>query len=257
LDTVAAVSAKLYSLSLSHPSQAARLMLERKGIEHEIKDLLPGFHPLQLRLAGFRGGTVPALRIDGRRIQGSLEISRALDEFQAEPPLFPAEPERRRAAEEAERWGERELQPVPRRIFRWTVVHRPELRRWLAAEIGFPAPGVVAMTYAPLGRYFAAKVGANDAAVKADLAGLPALIDRVDALIAEGTLGGDDLNPADYQIAATVRVLLAFDDLRPLVEGRPSGELALRVLPRFPGPIRLALPAEWLPQSLPGVVGRT
>jgi hypothetical protein len=32
-DRVARVTAKLYSLSLSHPSQAARLMLERKGIE--------------------------------------------------------------------------------------------------------------------------------------------------------------------------------------------------------------------------------
>ena len=51
--------AKLYSLDLSHPSQAARLMLERKGIEHEIKELFPGGHPAQLRLAGFRRGTVP------------------------------------------------------------------------------------------------------------------------------------------------------------------------------------------------------
>ena len=31
--------ATLYSLELSHPSQAARLMLERKGIDHEVKDL--------------------------------------------------------------------------------------------------------------------------------------------------------------------------------------------------------------------------
>ena len=50
--------AKLYSLVLSHPSQAARLILERKGIAHEIKDLFPGGHPVQLRLAGFRWGTV-------------------------------------------------------------------------------------------------------------------------------------------------------------------------------------------------------
>ncbi len=43
-DRVARVPAKLYSLSLSHPTQAARLMLERKGIEHEV-DLFPGLHP--------------------------------------------------------------------------------------------------------------------------------------------------------------------------------------------------------------------
>ena len=80
--------AKLYSLSLSHPSHAARLMLERKRIAYELVDELPGFHPLQLRLAGFRGGTVPALRIDGRRVQGSRRISRALDELRPDPPLF-------------------------------------------------------------------------------------------------------------------------------------------------------------------------
>ena len=126
--------AKLYSLSLSHPSQAARLMLEHKGIEHEVDDLLPGMHPVQLRLAGFRGGTVPALRINGRKVQGSLQISHALEEVKAEPHLYPSDPERRRAVEEAEAWGERELQPVPRRIFRWAVVHRANLRRWLALD---------------------------------------------------------------------------------------------------------------------------
>src|SRR5829696_318279 len=106
--------ATLYSLTLSHPSQAARLMLERKGIEHRVKDLFPGGHPAQLRAAGFRGGTVPALKIDGRRVQGSTQISRALEEVQAQPRLFPADPQHRSAVEQAEAWGEHELQPVPR-----------------------------------------------------------------------------------------------------------------------------------------------
>ena len=43
-------------------------MLELKEIDHEVVDLLPGLHPLFLRAAGFRRGTVPALRI--RRRQG-------------------------------------------------------------------------------------------------------------------------------------------------------------------------------------------
>jgi glutathione S-transferase len=83
------VSARLYSLSLSHPSQAARLMLEHKGLEHEVVELLAGIHPLQLRAAGFRAGTVPALKLDGRRVQGSLRISRALEQARPEPALFP------------------------------------------------------------------------------------------------------------------------------------------------------------------------
>jgi glutathione S-transferase len=187
--------AKLYSLSLSHPSQAARVMLERKGIEHEVADLLPAFHPLLLRLAGFRGGTVPALRIDGRRVQGSLSISRALDAIQPEPAFFPLEPEGRRAVEEAEAWGERELQPVPRRVFRWAVVHRMELRRELARQAGMPVPNLTARTIAPVVRYLARKIGANDAAVRADVAALPRLLDHVDSLIADGTIGGGQTRP--------------------------------------------------------------
>src|SRR4051794_24188277 len=114
-----ALTARLYSMKVSHPSVAVHLMLERKGIDHRIRQLPPGLHPLGVRLAGFPGNTVPALAIDGSRIQGSTSISRALDELVPEPPLFPHDPEHRRAVEEAEAWGESELQPVPRRMYRW------------------------------------------------------------------------------------------------------------------------------------------
>ena len=220
--------AKLYSLSLSHPSHAARLMLERKRIVFELVDELPGFHPLQLRLAGFRGGTVPALRIDGRRVQGSRRISRALDELRPDPPLFPPDPERRGEVTEAERWGEQVLQPVPRRIFRWCATHSQAVRRWIVGDvIGWLAPGLLG-------------------AVRADVAGLPSLLDRVEELIAADTLGGAEPNAADFQIATAVRVLVAFDDLRAGVLGRPAEGLARRLLPSYPEPIPRALPAQWL-----------
>lgn len=240
--------AKLYSLELSHPSQAARLMLEHKGIEHEVDDLLPGMHSVQLRLAGFRGGTVPALRIDGRKVQGSLQIAHALEEIKPEPHLYPTDPERRRAVEEAERWGERELQPVPRRIFRWAVVNRPALRRWLARAAHLPAPDLMATLNVPVARYFAGKVDANEASVKADLESLPRLLDRVEAMIADNTIDDDPPNAADYQIGTAVRVFLAFDDLRPIVERRPAAaDLAVRILPEYPS-IPPVLPPEWLPE---------
>ena len=75
--------ATLYGLEPSHPSHAARLMLERKGIDHKmVVDPARACTRRDPRPLGFRGGTVPALKIDGRRIQGSREISRALDEIQ-------------------------------------------------------------------------------------------------------------------------------------------------------------------------------
>ena len=118
---------KLYGTLPSPPSHTARLMLESKGLDHKTIWLLPGLHPALLRTRGFRGGTVPAIKINGRRLQESRAISRALEELKADPPLFPSDPERRLEVEEAERWGDEVLQDVPRRIVRWLSVHRPEI----------------------------------------------------------------------------------------------------------------------------------
>ena len=245
------MSAKLYALELSHPSQAVRLMLERKGIDHEVKYLLPGFHPPVLRLAGFRGDTVPALKIDGRRLQNSVAISRALDEIRPDPPLYPDDPERRRAVEEAEAWGEREFQPVPRRIFRWSVTNNADLRRELAKAIGMPLPNVAAAMNVPIAKHFARKAGAGDEQVRADIQNLPALLDHVDGLIEAGTIGGTEPNAADLQIGTTARVFLSFEDLAPLLEGRPTREFALRILPDYVGRTPSVLPPEWLVGVVP------
>jgi hypothetical protein len=68
----------------------------------------------------------------------------------------------------------------------------------------------------------------------------------VDALIAGGVIGTDEPNAADYQIAPTIRVLRSFADLRPGIEPRPVGELALRLVPRWPEEVPPFLPPEWL-----------
>ena len=67
---------------------------------------------------GFPGVTVPALKLDGRKIQGSREIARELDRIQPEPALYPADPEKRGKVEEAEAWGD-EFQQKPRRMSWW------------------------------------------------------------------------------------------------------------------------------------------
>jgi len=146
---------RLYALAVSHPAHSTRLMLEHKRLEHDVSYLLPGFHPLQLRLAGFRGATVPALKLDGRRVQGSREIARALDALLPDPPLFPADPEARRAVEEAERWGEEELQDFVRRIFHWATANHHGVRRWLGEVVGIPGAGVAGALNLPVARAFA------------------------------------------------------------------------------------------------------
>ena len=136
-------------------------MLAHKRLPHRRIDLLAGFHPYLVRAAGFEGRTVPALELaDSRHVQGSLEISRALDELIPERPLFPDEPVARSAVERAERWGHDELQPVPRRIFRWAAMEDPALRRWIASQVeGVPAPAIVATLSRPISTLRCAESG--------------------------------------------------------------------------------------------------
>jgi glutathione S-transferase len=242
------VRATLYGSPPSHPSHAARLMLEHKGIEHRTVWLLPGLWPFLLRTRGFRGGTVPALKLNGRRIQHSCEISRALDEAKPQPPLFPADPELRHRVEGAERWGEQDLQPLPRRIYRWAALTSQSVREAIARDVGMPAPPVMAALNKPVAWYLAHKVGADDdGRIRAELSRLPSLLDRADALIAENVIGGESPNAADFQIGASLRVLLTIEDLAPALGGRPASELARRLMPAYPGGLPAeTLPSEWL-----------
>jgi glutathione S-transferase len=240
------MSVKLYGIAVSHPSQAARAMLEHKGIEYDLVNFPPLSQPVALRAAGFRGRKVPGLKIDGRRIQGSLEISRALEELKPDPPLFPAD--RRAAVEEAEAWGEREFQPLPRRLFRWGLAYRPDMRSHVLGTIAkLPAPGIAGLALIPTLRYFAHVSRATDENTRAGVEKLPASLDHVDALIADGTIGRDEPTAADFQIASTIAVLRVFADLGPELEGRPGTDLAARLFPRDVAELPPFLPEEWLP----------
>jgi glutathione S-transferase len=241
------VGIKLYGTLPSPPSHSARLMLEFKRLDHRNIWLLPGLHPFLVRTRGFRGSTVPAMKIDGRKVQESLEISRALEELKPDPPLFP--PDKSSEVEEAEHWGDEVLQDVPRRIIRWLAVHRPETRVMIAREVNVPLPRLAAWINAPAARYVANKVDA-DAEIQRAIAQVPEVLDHVDGLIASGVVGGEQPNAADFQIVTSVRALLAVQDLRPAWEGHPAAEWAMRVVPEFGTDFPAGLlPPEWLRAS--------
>jgi glutathione S-transferase len=245
------MAVRLYWMSLSHPSQAVRRMLDLKGVEYKRVDVLPLNQRVHLRLAGFRGGTVPAIKVDGRRVQGSREIARVLDELWPEPPLFPAEPELRKQVVEAERWGEEQLQPVPRRIGRYGALHSLEARRWGARAQGMPAAGVVARLAGPLLRYYARTVEvdgrrATEAGVRADLEAVPSLLDHADQLLAEGILPTDPPNAATLQVLSAVCLLDALADLHDTIGTRPCAVAARELFPDYPRPLPRCLPPEWL-----------
>ncbi|MGE5407528.1 MAG: glutathione S-transferase family protein [Syntrophothermus sp.] len=241
------MDARLYVIPASHPSIAVELMLERKGIPYRRTDLMPVVSKLVLRAVGFPGVTVPALKIDGARVQGSRQIARELERRVPQPPLFPAEPERRKEVEEAERFGDEELQHPIRQILWWALKRDRETLRSYSegARLGVPI-GLAVKTAAPIVALSARFNQASDENVRADLARLPALLDRIDAWIEAGVLAGESLNAADFQIAPSLGLALTMDDLRPAIASRPAGALARRVVPDYPGRMPPILPPEWL-----------
>jgi glutathione S-transferase len=241
------VKAQLYVVPGSHPSMAARLMLERKGIPYRRVDLMPVISKAVLKGLRFSAATVPAMKIDGRRVQGTDRIARELDRIQPDPPLLPADEERRTQVEQAERWADEDLQELARRTL-WNAVRRDRTSLGTFAEgakLGIPI-GLAVRTAAPLIHASVRLNHADDAAVRRDLAALPGTLQRIDDYIAEGTIGGQGPNVADYQVATCLRLLMALEDVRPAIGPRPAGELAMRVAPDFPGHIGPVFPAAWL-----------
>ncbi len=219
--------------------------LHRKGLEYEKVSLTPGPHAEEM--AGIYGAgktTVPGLLVGDEPVHGSRAILARLERIEPDPPLYP---ERiASTVREAERWGDEELQDLGRRL-PWGALHfRPEAMGTFGGTGPLDPPGTdFAMTYVRgTWKYH----GITAERLAADLAGLPEKLDHVDALAADGVLGGEEPNAADLQIAATVRVLLTVADLQPLIEGRPAGDLARRWFPDYTGEIPTgAFPAGWVP----------
>jgi glutathione S-transferase len=144
--------------------------------------------------------------------------------------------------EEADAWQDEGLQMPIRRLMWWVLrKDRSGVRSFIeGARIGLPLD-LAARTAAPFIWAAGRRLGVNDELSKADLAALPGLLDHADRLVEERTIGGDEPNMADYQVAGSIRLLMCLDDFRPSLERRPCGRHALRVVPEFPGRVAQVL----------------
>ncbi len=245
--------ATLYAIPGSHACEAGALMLEHKGIEYRRVDLRPGTHSLGVRLRGFPGkgktrtfgeappsrmvamgdrlGTVPALKLDGEKVQTNHAIARHLDEVEPEPPLLPAGPDLRARVEEAEAWGDDPFQMVARRLTLAAVEHGPDALydRGNTGRLGFllweSERARLRNTKMLAKRVF----GASLETEAEMLDQLPGQLDRIDAWIADGVLNGEQLNAADFMIAPSLALISYRKDVRPMIESRPAGALVDRV----------------------------
>jgi glutathione S-transferase len=239
--------ARLYVIPASHPSEAAKKMLELKGVAYKHTDLMPVVSKGVLRAMRFPSNTVPAMKLDGERVQGTGEIARALDRVVPEPELVPSDGGKRAKVEALEAWADEGLQGIARRLT-WNGLSRDKapLRSYSeGAKLGIPI-GLAVRTAAPIVAGSKRFNDATDERVRADIAALPAALDRIDAAIKDGTIGGDQPNVADLQIASSVALLMTIDDVKPFIKDRPAGKLAQRLFPDFPGRMPPVFPNEWL-----------
>jgi glutathione S-transferase len=219
--------------------------LRRKGLEYE-KVTLPMPHTEEMeRIYGAGHGTVPGLLVDGEPVHGSVAILDRLEQLAPEPSLYPQP--HAAAVREAERWGDAELQDLGRRL-PWGAIHfRPEAMGSFGGGGPLDPPGTDFAIRFARGMWKYHRISAVQLAE--DLTGLPAKLDHVDALAAEGIVGGAEPTAADLQIGATLRVLLTVGDLRPLIEGRPAEQVARRWFPDYAGDVPVdAFPAGWVPR---------
>lgn len=231
------MAARLFLIHGSHPCVTAELALQRKGVDYRVVELLPPLHGVVTRLL-FGRRTVPAIRFDdGERVSGSRAILRRLDERYPDRPLLPDDAEQRARVLEAERWGDEVFQPVLRTILWPGLGRRRDAVPSYQRGSRLPAlPGPVIKALAP--GIITAEQKLNDtdwARAEQAVHELPGQLDHIDGLLAEGVIGGEDVNAADLQIATTVRLLMTIADLRPMIEGRPLAAWARRVAPEPAG----------------------
>ncbi len=241
--------ATLYVVHGSHPCETVKRALEMKGIAYKIVELPPAMHAAVMRVV-FGKRTVPGIKLEtGEKLTGSRTILRRLDQLVPEPALLPADADARGRVLEAEAWGDEVLQAATRRILWPTLLANAADAPSFSEGAKIPLPAPVLKAAIPVVARIELKLNAtSDDARAADLQSLPGWLDKLDGWIADGTLGGDQPNAADLQIAPSLKLLMAMQDLRAIIGPRPGGQWADELFPENVGHLPVgAIPREALP----------
>lgn len=128
------MSVILYQFPISHFCEKVRWALDYKGIDYQVKNLLPGLHVRTTKTLGAKS-SVPVIEHDGRSIQGSDAIITYLDEVFTDKKLTPGDVKQAQQALEWERYLDREIGVHVRRYCYHTLLEHPDI------VIGFFAQG--------------------------------------------------------------------------------------------------------------------
>jgi glutathione S-transferase len=221
------MTATLYAIPGSHAVRTGELMLEHKGIPFRRVNFPPGPHRVLVRVLGFPGDRVPAVKFeDGRRAQGTRELPRVLDELVPEPRLVPDDPR----ALEAEVWADEVLQQWARRMVASAGARNPDALSGRGADGRL---GVLLSRNDVQRRVVAGAVLVVFRAYKQqqrdDRKRTGEILDQVDAWIDEGVLNGEQLRSPDFAVASSLALVEYIVALKPELQRRPLMALMDRV----------------------------
>ena len=192
----------LWQYSFSNFNEKARWALDFKGIRHRRRSLMPG-GPRAMRFS-FRGGTLPVLDIDGRRVVDSTRIIATLEERQPEPGLYPKDPEERRRALDLEGYLDEHAGHDMRRVGFWEARDETEFGLDFMTVDQPPMARHVLRATLPIGwRYVRRRYGFDEESFQRSKLVLVAALDRIESeRNGRSYLVGESFTVADLTAAA-------------------------------------------------------
>jgi glutathione S-transferase len=206
------VTVVLWHIEISHYNEKARWALDYKSIAYELRVPMPGFHAARARmLTRGKHGRLPVMELEGRRIGDSTAIIAALESYQPDPSLYPADPAQKGRALELEDFFDEQLGPELRRlVWHHTLQDTDAIADSLFGDRS-PGRARLLRATAPIVRPFV-RADYGVSAQSADVARgkVLAAMDRIEAeLQPSGYLVGDGFSVADLTAAALFTPLLA------------------------------------------------
>ena len=204
----------LWHLDISPFNEKARWTLDYKGIPHERRSVFPGVQGPYARFI-LRGGTstLPVIDVDGKRIGDSTRIIEELERRWPDPPLYPADPDERRAALELEEFFDEHCAHEIRRVMFDPMLHDADLMaeatgtdRRRGASV---AKAISPVVFPVMSRAVRHKFTINPETAENARRLVEAAMDRIEAERGpSGYLVGDSFSIADLTAAAVLSPLV-------------------------------------------------
>ncbi|HYI99027.1 MAG TPA: glutathione S-transferase family protein [Thermoleophilaceae bacterium] len=199
----------LWHLDISHFNEKVRWALDYKRIPHERRSVFPGMQEVRARL--LRGGTttLPVIDIDGKKIGDSTRIIEELERRWPDPPLYPSDPEQRRAALALEDFFDEQCAHELRRVLFDPLLHHPELMAEATGSDRRRGGSVLGLVFPVVNRAVRHKYAVTPERAAEGRAKVIAAFDRIEAERgSSGYLVGDSFTVADVTAAAVFSPLV-------------------------------------------------